>query len=88
MEPHNIPQTVTALDIFKEHDTDVTNLPPTEMISEDGDRCTHDDIHASKHKLFFIRYTPAHTLRQRWYLAQVDLESTLDLNKDKGDIDS
>ncbi len=35
-------------------------------------------IERSKDKLLFIQYTPAGTLRPRWYLAQVDMEFTED----------
>ena len=31
-------------------------------------------------KLFFVQYTPEGTLRARWYLIQVDMESTLEVN--------
>lgn len=30
--------------------------------------------------LFFVQYTPEGTLRPRWYLVQVDMESTLEVN--------
>ena len=73
MEPHEIPQHVPAADLFKESETAITKLPPTEIIPKDSNICTKEDILASKHKLFFIKYTPEHTLRQRWYLVQVDL---------------
>lgn len=31
-------------------------------------------------KLFFIQFTTNNTMRRRWYLIQVDIESTLDIN--------
>ena len=31
-------------------------------------------------KLFFVQYTPKGTLRPQWYLVQVDMESTLEVN--------
>ena len=31
-------------------------------------------------KLFFIQYAPDNSLRRRWYLIQVDMESTMDVN--------
>ena len=36
-------------------------------------------INLSKDKLFFINYTPANTMRKRWYIIQVDLPSTKEL---------
>ena len=39
-----------------------------------------DQVLASRDQLFFIRYTPADTMRQRWYLVQIDLQATEELN--------
>ena len=36
----------------------------------------HERILTSNDKLFFIKFTPANTLRSRWYLIQVDIAST------------
>ena len=55
MGPHEISKSVTAMDIFKEYDTDTSNIPPTEIVSQNCYKCTHEDIIASKHKLFFVR---------------------------------
>ena len=33
-------------------------------------------------KLFFIQYTPENTMRRRWYLIQVDMQSTREVNAD------
>ena len=54
METHDVPQSVPTIELFKECDTDISNVPPTEIISDNGNKCTHEDILASKHKLFFI----------------------------------
>ena len=43
------------------------------------DGLTHLQIQESKHKLFFIKFTPVSTLRPRWYLIQVELDRTLAL---------
>jgi hypothetical protein len=40
----------------------------------------HTAINTSTDKLFFIQYTPAGTMRPRWYLVQIDLISTAELN--------
>ena len=88
MELHDNFKSVTAIDIFKECKTDTSNIPPTETLTQDRHKCTHDEIIASKHKLFFIRYTPEHTLRQRWYLVQVDMDASLEMNKDKASMES
>ena len=83
---HDIPESTTTSDIYKENNTDPDKAPPTEIISNPEKGCTRADIVVSKHKLFFIKYTPDHTLRQRWYSVQVDLEATLEMNKDRIDI--
>ena len=41
---------------------------------------THLKIQEYKHKLLFIKFAPVRTLRPRWYLVQVDLDSTLTLH--------
>ena len=75
-------------DVFKEFDTDMTNIPPIEVIPHENNECKHIDIVASQSKLFFIKYTPESTLRQRWYVMQIELEATLELNKDDSTRDS
>ena len=69
-------------DIFKEFKTDMTNIPPIEVIPHENNECKHTDIVSSQSKLFYIKYTPKNIVRQCWYLVQVDLEATLELNKD------
>ena len=76
------PKLPSMIDIFKEFKTDMTNIPPIEVIHHENNECKHADIISSQSKLFFIKHTPENTLRQRWYLVQVDLEATLELNKD------
>ena len=39
----------------------------------------HASINNSKNKLFFISYTPVGTLKYRWYLVQLDIESMEEL---------
>ena len=31
-------------------------------------------------KIFFIQFTPAETMRMRWYLVQIDMEFTVTIN--------
>ena len=69
-------------DIFKVFNTDMTDISLIEVLSHENNECKHDDIVALQSKLFFIKYTPENTLRQRWYLVQVDLVATLEENKD------
>ena len=38
----------------------------------------HDNICESKDKILFVRFTPSHTMRSRWYLVQVDLDQSDD----------
>ena len=85
---HDVPKSITASDIFRENNTDLDKVLPTEIISDLRKRCTHVDIVASKYKLFFVKYTPERTLCQRCYLVQVNIEATLEMNKDNIDIDS
>ena len=48
----------------------------------DQNPTTTTTIANSQNKLFFIKYTPSNTLRARWYLIQVDPESTATTNPD------
>ena len=48
---------------------------PIEETPFDPTGLTHLHIQESKHKLLFIKFTPVSTLRRRWYLIQVDLDS-------------
>ena len=38
------------------------------------------DMNVSDKDLFFIQFTPSGTMRRKWYLIQIDIESTLELN--------
>jgi len=40
----------------------------------------HNAVSTSTDKLFFVQYTPAGTMRPRWYLIQIDMISTAELN--------
>ena len=82
LKPHVTPNIPTVIDIFKEFETEMTNIFPIEVIPHESNGCKHVDILASQSKLFFIKYTPEHTLRQRLYLLQVDLAAALEENKD------
>ena len=82
-----ISQNLQLLQIFSRR-IKPDKAPPTEIISDPEKGCTHADIVASKHKLFFIKCTPDHKIQQRWYLVQVNLEATLEINKERTDIDS
>ena len=94
--PHvNKPSTYVDSVAFESHDipslSDLhrsTNTTPPEPESESTTLATtepnniHDMILQSKDKLFFIRFTPAQTMRARWYLVQVNIEDTQELNAD------
>ena len=82
LQSHATPKLPSITDIFKEFKTNMTNIPPIEVIPHESNECKHTDIVVSQSKLFFIKYTPDNALCQRWYLVQVDRESTLELNKD------
>jgi len=55
-----------------------TPLPP----SQPSTPSLHESIINSRDKLFFIKYTPNGTVRERWYLIQIDLEATEDAKLD------
>ena len=76
-----MPKISTVTEICAEFRTDMGKLPPIELISHEKDGCKHSDIIASKSKLFFIKYTPDHTLCQCWYLVQVVFKTILKTNK-------
>ena len=64
--------------LFQESGND---MPATEHMKEPTTTPSkHEDIIQSKDKLFFIKFTPDRTMRPRWYLVQVDLQSTEEIN--------
>ena len=88
LKSHTAPKNLTVTEIFEEFKTDMTNIPPAEIITQERNGCTHAHIIASQSKLFFIKYTTENTILQRWCLVQVDLEATSEINKDDSAIDS
>ena len=60
------------------HDTGAPR-PPIETVTNATLDPTPTTIDFSN-KLFFVQYTPENTLRARWYLIQVDMESTMEAN--------
>ena len=62
---HTTPKLPSVTDIFKDFNTDMTNIPPIEVIPHENNACKYADIVVSQSKLFFITYTPENTLRQR-----------------------
>ena len=59
------------------------HVTPTEQLHEPttfSPLSLHTEIDNSRDKLFFVKYLPEGTMRQRWYLVQIDLESTATLN--------
>jgi len=58
-------------------------VTPIEILvqpSPESPQTLAEHVLASRDRLFFIRYTPAGTMRQRWYLVQIDLQATEELN--------
>ena len=92
----NKPSTTIDEAAFTPHATpSITSLhqatntqPPIPEEDDDDDRTTteptsiHSDIDASTDKLFFIKYRHDGTLRQRWYLIQVDMIATEEILPD------
>ena len=76
------PTLPSVSDIFKDFKTNMTNIPPIELIYHNDNRCKHTNTVALQSKLFFNKTTLDNTLRQRWYLMHIDLDDTLELNKD------
>jgi len=76
----NAPIIISAAQLFEESGN---VMPTTEiMISPSETSCRHDNIASSKDKLFFIKYTLDRTMCSRWYLVQIDIESTMEVNPD------
>ena len=59
-----------------------------ELIKITRDLCKYNDILASTLKLFFIKYTPEHTMQQHWELIQVKLEASSEIHKEGQSIDT
>ncbi|GFH50457.1 predicted protein [Chaetoceros tenuissimus] len=59
-----------------------TSSSSTPTLNPSTSPSLHDSILASHDKLFFIKYTPTGAIKERWYLIQIDLESTEDANLD------
>jgi len=76
----NAPIIIPAAQLFEESGN---VMPATEiMILPSESSCRHNNIASSKDKLFYIKYTPDQTMRSRWYLVQIDIESTMEVNPD------
>ena len=54
----------------------IPNQPPTSPLTP---LQLHNSIQQSNDKLFFINYTPEHTIQPQWYLIQVDLDASSSL---------
>ena len=76
---HQVETDVTpSVELFQ--DSNTPRLPIETNTSIALDPIT-GDIDLSN-QIFFIQYTPEGTLRRRWHLIQVDMESTLEVNPD------
>ena len=62
LQSHAPPKLPSITDIFKEFETNMTNIPPIEVIPHESNECKHTDTVASQSKLFFIKYTPDNAL--------------------------
>ena len=79
LKEHNIKSCIPpAASLFKDYNTPIPELETAICTSLDD---LSDTVNISD-KLFFIQYTPEGTMRRRWYLIQVDMESTLEANPD------
>ena len=75
---HNEEVSLPAAQLFAETGN---AMPATEEIPTITDStCEHNVIESSEDKLFFIRFTPERTMRPRWYLIQIDMQSTEETN--------
>ena len=82
LQSHATPTLSFVSDIFEEFKTNMTNIPPIELIHHNDNRCKHTNTVALQSKLFFNKTTLDNTLRQRRYIVHVALDATLELNKD------
>ena len=73
------PIILSAASLFKYSNAHIPAVECVNMAVDDPNLRTNDDLYDA---LFFIQYTPEGTIRCRWYLIQVDMESTLRVNKD------
>ena len=62
LDTHEIADKVSVTEIFNEIRTDLDKISPIEITTVHRKGCTHAKIMNSKHKLFFIKYTPEQTL--------------------------
>ena len=67
---------------------DVDHSPPIEIESTGKIGYLHADIENSESKLLSVKYIPENTLCKRWYLIQVDLDATMELNANTASIES
>ena len=75
--PHVFP---TTMELHAESNTDMSAIEVEEDHHTDAPSTKAEQIVSSKDKLFFIQYTPEGTMKARWYLVQVDMESTAEVN--------
>ena len=87
-KPHNIPISQGPINPSTTIPSTNNNNQPTQQATIEqldtppsmDTTSLHDTIITSNDKLFFIKYTPSGTMRPRWYLVQIDLISTAELN--------
>lgn len=73
--------TITSIPDNINHET--TRQTPIEQLLEPSYMSgidLHNAVSTPTDKLFFVQYTPAGTMRPRWYLIQIDMISTAELN--------
>ena len=81
-EPHANQDMHLCLDLHKETSTRSPTLHPDQFssnINVGTDSNLHDALIASKDKLSFISYMPKGTMMCRWYIVQVDIDTSSSL---------
>ena len=65
-----------AASLFEDSNNPITSVETETCVSLND----IPDVIDLSNKVFFVQFTPEDTMRERWYLIQVDIESTLELN--------
>ena len=82
-QEHNvtIPKFHTTIELFSESKTTIP-LMEDQLIAPVSTPTVQSITDSKDSKLFFIQFPPNQTLQARWYLVQIDMQSTIEINKD------
>ena len=78
--PHTAPTFPSIKELFKSSNHKIPEPEIQRHTTESTNTLQiNDTLHA---KIFFIQYTPENTFKRRWYLIQIDIPSTIEINPD------